>query len=199
MTPAERQRRHRLKMSAGAPAIRYKQPADRRTKPQMWADAVQTLGWLLEHYEHWHEHAPSGSWNTATADRLEDLLALKPHLAKLAAAKLPSGYGRDGEPEKPDTGPQWTAEREQLPEGLRWFAGLSEAERKEWAEYAGSEDPAELWAAYRGEVQARAAPDAHSWWSMLTVNQRDFWAAAAKTADVIAIWAFFRAALLRAG
>ena len=44
MSDAERQARRRAKLKAGEqPVIRYRKPADRRRRPQQWADACQAL------------------------------------------------------------------------------------------------------------------------------------------------------------
>ena len=62
-TPAERSAAYRARRKATAadmPAkppvvIRYRWPADRRSRPQQWADAVQTLADLLDQFEAWRD------------------------------------------------------------------------------------------------------------------------------------------------
>ena len=43
LTPAERQARFRAARQAGTPAVRYRRPRDRRSRPQRWKDAVAKL------------------------------------------------------------------------------------------------------------------------------------------------------------
>ena len=43
LSEAERARRYRERRKAGEKLVRYRRPADRRSKPQQWADAVETL------------------------------------------------------------------------------------------------------------------------------------------------------------
>ena len=50
LTNAERQARYRERRKAGESRIRYRRPADRRSRPQQWNDAVQTLLELQEQY-----------------------------------------------------------------------------------------------------------------------------------------------------
>ena len=57
--------RARLKAAARAPKVRgYRRPADRRTKPQRWQDAVETLADLLDDYQAWRDTLPP-AWRTA--------------------------------------------------------------------------------------------------------------------------------------
>jgi hypothetical protein len=50
LSDAERQARHRARHQAEAPAVRYRRPADRRTRPQRWRDAVAELLTLQAEY-----------------------------------------------------------------------------------------------------------------------------------------------------
>jgi len=43
LTVAERQARYRAAWQAGTPAVRYRKPGDRRSRPQRWKDAVAEL------------------------------------------------------------------------------------------------------------------------------------------------------------
>ena len=43
LTPAERQARYRAARQADTPAMRYRKPGDRRSRPQRWKDAVAEL------------------------------------------------------------------------------------------------------------------------------------------------------------
>src|SRR5208282_6521923 len=53
MTPAERQARYRASHADGAPKIRYRKTADRRSRPQRWRDAVAELVELQGDYQAW--------------------------------------------------------------------------------------------------------------------------------------------------
>src|ERR1700674_2545354 len=62
--PAERFAAYRARPKATAPAtptkppavVRYRRPADRRSRPQQWADAVQTLASLLGQFQEWRDN-----------------------------------------------------------------------------------------------------------------------------------------------
>lgn len=43
LTNAERQRRYRERQKEHRPAVHYRRPQDRRSRPARWRDAVQTL------------------------------------------------------------------------------------------------------------------------------------------------------------
>ena len=68
-TTAERSAAYRARRKATAadvPAkppvvIRYRRPADRRSRPQQWADAVQTLADLLGQFEEWETNCRPAS------------------------------------------------------------------------------------------------------------------------------------------
>ena len=45
--------------------VRYRQPADRRSRTQQWADAVQTLTDLLDRFQEWRDNLPSSLANSA--------------------------------------------------------------------------------------------------------------------------------------
>jgi hypothetical protein len=53
MTHAERQARYRANHVAGGPKVRYRKPADRRSRPQRWHDAVAELTELQAEYQTW--------------------------------------------------------------------------------------------------------------------------------------------------
>lgn len=40
MTPAERQSRYRAAHHDGTPSVRYRKPADRRSRPRRWQDVT---------------------------------------------------------------------------------------------------------------------------------------------------------------
>ena len=94
LTNAERQARYRERRKAGEAPLRYRRPADRRSRPQQWDDAVQTLLALQEQYREWRDALPESLAGSATAALLEQVCDLD--LSELEAVELPSGFGRDG-------------------------------------------------------------------------------------------------------
>ena len=60
LTGAERQARYRTRQQAqqAMPAIRYRRPTDRRTRPQRWHDAVAELIALQAEYAAWADAMP---------------------------------------------------------------------------------------------------------------------------------------------
>ena len=94
MTNAERQARYRERRQAGESRIRYRRPADRRSRPQQWDDAVQTLLALQDQYRAWRDALPESLAGSATAALLEQVCDLD--LSELEAVELPRGFGRDG-------------------------------------------------------------------------------------------------------
>jgi hypothetical protein len=95
LSNAERQARYRQRLQApqAAPRIRYRRPADRRTRPQRWSDAVAELLALQAEYAAWCEALPDSLRDTATAQALQAIVDLD--LDLLAAIEPPRGYGRD--------------------------------------------------------------------------------------------------------
>jgi hypothetical protein len=95
LSNAERQARYRQRLHArqAAPRIRYRRPADRRTRPQRWSDAVAELLALQAEYAAWCEALPDSLRDTATAQALQAIVDLD--LDLLAAIEPPRGYGRD--------------------------------------------------------------------------------------------------------
>src|SRR4051794_41696198 len=65
-TPAERSAAYRARRkvtAAAAPTkppvvVRYRRPADRRSRPERWADAVQTLADMLDRFQEWRGQIP---------------------------------------------------------------------------------------------------------------------------------------------
>ena len=94
LTNAERQARYRERRKAGESRIRYRRPADRRSRPQQWNDAVQTLLALQDQYRAWRDALPESLAGSATAGLLEQVCDLD--LSVLEAVELPRGFGRDG-------------------------------------------------------------------------------------------------------
>jgi hypothetical protein len=73
--------------------LRYRRPADRRTRPQRWRDAVAELLALQAEYTAWLEALPDSLQDTDTAEALQAIVELD--LDALATAEPPRGYGRD--------------------------------------------------------------------------------------------------------
>jgi len=95
LTNAERQAHYRARKQAEAsnPTIRYRRPADRRSRPQRWNDAVAELLALQAEYAVWADALPEALRETATAEALQAIVDLD--LADLASTEPPRGYGRD--------------------------------------------------------------------------------------------------------
>ena len=95
LTNAERQAKYRARRQAlhAIPAIRYRRPADRRSRPQRWHDAVAELLALQAEYTAWCDTLPEGLGETATAEALQAIVELD--LSELAEIEPPRGYGRD--------------------------------------------------------------------------------------------------------
>ena len=104
LTSAERMRRLREKRKAEAadkppdkPAvvIRYRHPKDRRSRPEQWADAVDTLMDCLDRYQQWRENLLDSLVDSALAERLDAMLELRDLVDQLSLADPPRGFGRD--------------------------------------------------------------------------------------------------------
>ena len=95
LSNAERQARYRARHQAqqAAPVVRYRRPADRRTRPQRWHDAVAELLTLQAEYAAWADALPDPLSDTATAEALRAIVELD--LDTLASIEPPRGYGRD--------------------------------------------------------------------------------------------------------
>jgi hypothetical protein len=95
LSNADRQARYRVRHegSKPAPVVRYRRPADRRTRPQRWHDAVAELLALQAAYTTWYEALPDGLRDTPTAEALQAIVDLD--LDPLASIEPPRGYGRD--------------------------------------------------------------------------------------------------------
>lgn len=93
MTAAEKQRRYRERRAAGAPAVHYRRPGDRRSRPQRWRDAVAELVALQAEYAVWHDQLPESLHDTALGEKLEAITELD--LGELEGIEPPLGYGRD--------------------------------------------------------------------------------------------------------
>ncbi len=56
--------------TAATVRLRYRRPADRRSRPQRWRDAVAELLELQADYQQWLDGLPEGLADTPTADAL---------------------------------------------------------------------------------------------------------------------------------
>jgi hypothetical protein len=96
LTPAERNRAYRERLKAEKPVvIRYRKPTDRRSRPKLWADAVETLLTVLDGYQDWRDNLPDSLADSAIAERLDTVIGLRDLVEQLDAADLPRGFGRD--------------------------------------------------------------------------------------------------------
>ena len=93
LTPAERQARYRAARQAGTPAVRYRRPGDRRSRPQRWRDAVAELIALQADCQDWLDSLPENFRDSATAEALAAVCALD--LSELEGVEPPRGFGRD--------------------------------------------------------------------------------------------------------
>jgi hypothetical protein len=95
LSDAERQARYRAHRQAerDSPLIRYRRPADRRTRPQRWHDAVAELLALQAEYAAWCDALPDSLRDSATAEALQAIVELD--LDVLDDIKPPRGFGRD--------------------------------------------------------------------------------------------------------
>jgi hypothetical protein len=95
LTNAERQARYRARRQAlqATATIRCRRPADRRSRPQRWHDAVAELLALQAEYAAWSDALPDSLTETPTAEALQAIVELD--LNDLATILPPRGYGRD--------------------------------------------------------------------------------------------------------
>ena len=73
--------------------MRYPRPADRRSRPQRWRDAVAELVALQADYAQWLDALPEATRDSATAQALQAIVELD--LDDIAAVEPPRGFGRD--------------------------------------------------------------------------------------------------------
>ena len=78
---------------AATPVIRYRRPADRRSRAQRWHDAVTELLALQQQYGDWLEALPEPTRDGATAEALQAIVDLD--LGDILAIEPPRGFGRD--------------------------------------------------------------------------------------------------------
>ena len=85
--------RARRQAEQASPRIRYRRPADRRTRPERWRDAVTELLALRAKYAAWCDALPDSLRDNATAEALQAIVELD--LGVLADIQPPRGFGRD--------------------------------------------------------------------------------------------------------
>ncbi len=90
---AERARRYRARRKEGVPAVRYRRPAERHTRPQRWAEAVRTLNELLDDYEQWRDSLPGVRHRTGRIARFAAQTGNMVRLPWLRAARPPCRAG----------------------------------------------------------------------------------------------------------
>jgi len=93
MTNAERQARFRAAHADGNPKARFRRPADRRSRPQRWRDAVAELVTLQEEYAEWLDTMLEQLRESPTAEALRAIADLD--LSELESIEPPKGFGRD--------------------------------------------------------------------------------------------------------
>jgi hypothetical protein len=95
LSNAERQARYRARHLAQpvSAATRPRRPADRRSRPQRWHDAVSELLALQSAGADWLAALPDSLRDGTTAEALEPIVDLD--LTDLADIRFPRGYGRD--------------------------------------------------------------------------------------------------------
>ena len=93
LSNAERQRRFRERRKEQQPRIHYRRRQDRRSRPQRWRDAVQTLVDLQAEYQDWFGNLPENLQASPLAERLEAVCEYD--FGDLEALEPPRGFGRD--------------------------------------------------------------------------------------------------------
>ena len=93
ITNAERQARFRQARADGQPKLRYWRPADRRSRPQRWREAVAELVSLQAEYAEWLETIPDHLRESPTGEALQGIVELD--LSELEAIDAPRGFGMD--------------------------------------------------------------------------------------------------------
>jgi hypothetical protein len=93
MTGAERQARYRAARVSGAPVIRTRRPADRRSRIQRWNDTIAAAVELQAEYARWLDALPDNQQDSALAEALRAIVELD--LSELQTVEPPRGFGRD--------------------------------------------------------------------------------------------------------
>ena len=92
LSNAERQQRYRERRQARQPRVRYLRPRDRRSRPQRWAEAVETLRELQAEYQDWLDNLPESLQSSALAEKLEEVCNVDIDSLDI---ELPLGFDRD--------------------------------------------------------------------------------------------------------
>jgi hypothetical protein len=92
LTGAERQSRYRTRHPGDA-IVRYRRPADRRSRPQRWRAAVAELVALQADYARWLDALPAATRGGPPAGALQAIVDLD--LDHITAVEPPRGFGRD--------------------------------------------------------------------------------------------------------
>ena len=92
MTGAERQARYRPARVSGAPIVRTRRPADRRSRIQRWNDTIAAAVELQAEYAGWLDALPDNQRDGATAEALRAIVEFD--LSDLLAIEPPRGFGR---------------------------------------------------------------------------------------------------------
>ena len=66
----------------------FRRPKDRRSRPQQWKEAVDTLMDCLDAWQNWRDNLPAGVADSAVAERLDTILELRDLVEQLEAAEL---------------------------------------------------------------------------------------------------------------
>ena len=74
-----------------------RQRRDRRSRPQQWRDALNTIIALRDAWQAWRDAMPETLEASPTAERLDEVLECLEEVdwEHLAALDLPRGFGRD--------------------------------------------------------------------------------------------------------
>ena len=89
MTGAERQARYRAAHAAGAPVVRTRRHADRRSRIQRWNDTIAAALELQAEYAGWLDALPDNQQDSALADALAS-----PRTVRSPARSRNRGYDR---------------------------------------------------------------------------------------------------------
>jgi hypothetical protein len=84
---------YRAARIGGAPVIRFRRPAGRRSRIQRWNDTVAALTELQAEYTVWLEALPDNQQDSAIAEALRAIAEFD--LGELQAIEPPRGFGRD--------------------------------------------------------------------------------------------------------
>jgi len=95
LSNAERQARYRARHEGNKPkpVVRYRRPADRRTRPQRWNDAAAELIVVQAECAAWWDAMPEGLRDTPTGEALRAIVELD--LDAITSVEPPRGFGRD--------------------------------------------------------------------------------------------------------